>query len=95
MDGFLSVMFCKREPRVATDTGSSGLWIPFITPFYEGKVGRQATTKLVKRLGADGIKGMSGCNLPETKAWAQELAGWLAALVQYPRRRVHHAIGDL
>ena len=48
----------------ATSTGHtdfSGLWIPLITPFHKGKVDREAITSLVKRLRADGIKGIVVC----------------------------------
>ena len=61
MDGSPSVKFCKKEARVNTDTDFSGLWIPLITPFYQGKVDGQALKALVKRLRADGVKGFVVC----------------------------------
>ena len=44
-----------------SSTDFSGLWIPLITPFYRGKVDRDAITSLVKRLRADGVKGIVVC----------------------------------
>ena len=61
MDGSPSVKFCKKELRVATDTDFSGLWIPLITPFHQGKVDLPSLKALVKRLRADGIKGIVAC----------------------------------
>ncbi len=43
------------------DTDFSSLWIPLITPFHQGKVDRAAIMALVKRLRADGIKGIVAC----------------------------------
>ena len=44
-----------------TDTDFSGLWIPVVTPFHDGKVDTQAISVLVKRLHADGVKGIVVC----------------------------------
>ena len=44
-----------------TDTDFSGLWIPLVTPFHDGKVDTQAISVLVKRLHADGVKGIVVC----------------------------------
>ena len=46
---------------MATDTDFSGLWIPLITAFHKGKVEHAAIATLVKRLHADGIKGLVVC----------------------------------
>ena len=39
----------------------SGLWIPLVTPFHDGKVDHPAVTLLVKRLYADGVAGIVVC----------------------------------
>lgn len=44
-----------------TDTDFSGLWIPLITPFHKGDVDLQAIASLVKRLRADGARGVVLC----------------------------------
>ncbi|MEO6624019.1 MAG: 4-hydroxy-tetrahydrodipicolinate synthase [Burkholderiaceae bacterium] len=46
---------------MSTSPHFSGLWIPLVTPFRDGKVDHPAVTQLVKRLCADGIAGMVVC----------------------------------
>lgn len=44
-----------------TVTDFSGLWIPLITPFRDGKVDHDALAKLARRLCHDGVKGLVVC----------------------------------
>ncbi len=47
--------------RTDTDTDFSGLWIPLVTPFREGKVDAKALRTLVRRLADAGIAGLVAC----------------------------------
>lgn len=44
-----------------SDYDFSGLWIPVITPFHHDAVDHDALARLVKRLQADGVKGIVAC----------------------------------
>lgn len=46
---------------MSTSSPFSGLWIPLVTPFRDGKVDHLAATQLVKRLCADGVAGLVVC----------------------------------
>ena len=46
---------------MSTSSHFSGLWIPLVTPFRDGKVDHPAATQLVKRLCADGVAGLVVC----------------------------------
>ena len=46
---------------MSTSPHFSGLWIPLVTPFRDGKVDHPAVTQLVKRLCADGVAGLVVC----------------------------------
>lgn len=52
-------------PHHPTDNRSvtdfSGLWIPLITPFRDGKVDHDALGRLAHRLRSDGVKGLAVC----------------------------------
>ena len=39
----------------------SGVWIPIVTPFREGRVDHDALAALVRRLAADGVAGFVVC----------------------------------
>jgi len=39
----------------------SGVWIPIVTPFREGRIDHEALSALVKRLAADGVAGFVVC----------------------------------
>lgn len=52
-------------PHYPTDnttvTDFSGLWIPLITPFRDGRIDHEALAKLARRLCSDGVKGLVVC----------------------------------
>lgn len=46
---------------MSTSPHFSGLWIPLVTPFRDGKVDHPAVTQLVRRLCAEGVAGLVVC----------------------------------
>lgn len=51
----------QQQLPVSTSSGFSGLWVPLVTPFKEGKVDHAALGALARRLAAGGIAGVVVC----------------------------------
>src|ERR1700760_2048481 len=52
---------CRKESCVSRHIDFSGVWIPLVTPFREGRVDHAALAALVRRLAADGVAGFVVC----------------------------------